>query len=223
MEVAEHFGVKPPSVQDWLKRGVISKDKLPELWAYFSDVVGPEHWGLDATAVAGQAKTTTAASFIIGQHPDDELPEGMVAIPEYSLRLSAGPGRPAVSYEIEEMREPATYRLSWLQGEGLNPKHLRRFKVTGESMIPLLYPNDVVLVNLEEGGFERIKDGSIYAILYGEDLRLKRLLFRRGDGTLTLRSENQKQYPDETLTLEQAQEFITVLGRVRDKSGTGGL
>lgn len=47
VDVARHFGVKPPSVQDWLKRGVIAKDKLPALWAYFSDVVGPDHWGLD--------------------------------------------------------------------------------------------------------------------------------------------------------------------------------
>lgn len=46
-EVAAHFGVKPPSVTDWLKFGVIAKKHLPKLWAYFSDVVGPEHWGLD--------------------------------------------------------------------------------------------------------------------------------------------------------------------------------
>jgi len=44
--VATAFGVKPPSVQDWLNRGVIGKDKLPKLWDYFADVVGPEHWGL---------------------------------------------------------------------------------------------------------------------------------------------------------------------------------
>lgn len=46
VEVAQHFGVKPPSVQDWINRGTISKEKLPDLWEYFSDVVGPEHWGL---------------------------------------------------------------------------------------------------------------------------------------------------------------------------------
>lgn len=44
--VAEHFGVKPPSVQDWIKRGTIDKARLPGLWQYFSDVVGPTHWGL---------------------------------------------------------------------------------------------------------------------------------------------------------------------------------
>jgi len=46
VDVAAHFGVKPPSVQDWLNRGVIAKEKLPELWSYFSDVCTPEHWGL---------------------------------------------------------------------------------------------------------------------------------------------------------------------------------
>jgi len=45
-DVAAHFGVKQPSLADWKKRGTISKEKLPELWHYFSDIVGPEHWGL---------------------------------------------------------------------------------------------------------------------------------------------------------------------------------
>ena len=46
-EVARHFKVQPPSIYDWIKKGSISKDKLPELWRFFADVVGPEHWGLN--------------------------------------------------------------------------------------------------------------------------------------------------------------------------------
>lgn len=45
-EFARHFGVKPPSIQDWINHGRIAKDHLTRLWEYFSDVVGPEHWGL---------------------------------------------------------------------------------------------------------------------------------------------------------------------------------
>lgn len=45
-EVAKHFNVKPPSINDWKARGTIDKSKIPELFRYFSDVVGPEHWGL---------------------------------------------------------------------------------------------------------------------------------------------------------------------------------
>lgn len=45
-EIARHFGMKPPSLSDWVKKGSVAKDKLPELWRYFSDVVGPAHWDL---------------------------------------------------------------------------------------------------------------------------------------------------------------------------------
>ncbi|PRT57203.1 hypothetical protein C6086_31915 [Escherichia coli] len=36
-EIARHFKVQPPSIHDWIKKGSISKDKLPELWRFFSD------------------------------------------------------------------------------------------------------------------------------------------------------------------------------------------
>lgn len=48
-DVAKHFGIKTPSIYDWIKKGSISKDRLFGLWAYFSDVVGPEHWGLQSS------------------------------------------------------------------------------------------------------------------------------------------------------------------------------
>jgi len=47
-EVAHHFGVKPPSVTDWKTTGRIAKKHIEKLVEYFSDVVGPEHWGLTA-------------------------------------------------------------------------------------------------------------------------------------------------------------------------------
>lgn len=60
-EIARHFGVKPPSIHDWMKKGSIDKSKLPELWAYFSDVVGAEHWGLKELPTAAQATGTMEA------------------------------------------------------------------------------------------------------------------------------------------------------------------
>lgn len=44
--IARHFGVKPSSVEDWIKKGAISKQRLPELYRYFSDVANWDHWGL---------------------------------------------------------------------------------------------------------------------------------------------------------------------------------
>jgi len=46
-KLADDFQVKPPSIQGWVKNGRIDKSKLMDVIAYFEDVVGPEHWGLD--------------------------------------------------------------------------------------------------------------------------------------------------------------------------------
>ena len=45
-QLADDFLVKPPSIQGWVKNGRIDKSKLMDVITYFSDVVGPEHWGL---------------------------------------------------------------------------------------------------------------------------------------------------------------------------------
>lgn len=46
-EVADHFGIKPPSVKDWQKKGCIHKRHLGRLVNYFADVVPPSHWGVE--------------------------------------------------------------------------------------------------------------------------------------------------------------------------------
>lgn len=45
-EVAAAFGVKQPSVSEWIKFGRIGKKHITRLVQYFSVQVGPEHWGL---------------------------------------------------------------------------------------------------------------------------------------------------------------------------------
>ncbi|CUI07850.1 hypothetical protein BN2497_10477 [Janthinobacterium sp. CG23_2] len=82
----------------------------------------------------------------------------------------------------------------------------------------MLFPRDTILVNADE---TNIVDGKLYAIRYGDDLRVK-YLYRRLDGTVVLRSVNPA-YRDEEVPPELAQEYICVIGRVRDKSGKGGL
>jgi phage repressor protein C with HTH and peptisase S24 domain len=85
-------------------------------------------------------------------------------------------------------------------------------------MEPLLYSGDSILVDTSD---RAIQDGRVYAIRYGQEMRVKRL-FVRLDGTITLRSDNPA-YKDEDVPEKVAQEHIAVIGRVRDKSGNGGL
>lgn len=149
-------------------------------------------------------------------HPDDDHDPDIVYVPESRIEFSGGSGR--VAYELLEDEEPATYRLSWFQKYGINPDKVRRFRVSGDSMVPLLYPRDTILVSTEE---TNIIDGKLYAIRYGDELRVK-YLSRRLDGTVILRSVNPS-YKDEEVSAQLADEHITVIGRVRDRSGTGGL
>lgn len=77
--VARHFGVKPPSVQEWIKYGRIGKERLGALFSYFSDVCEPGHWGLsdperlllsDPMTIAGDVivRSVTPASGAVSSH-----------------------------------------------------------------------------------------------------------------------------------------------------------
>lgn len=158
---------------------------------------------------------------VVARHPDDDLGAGEIEIAEYNVKFSGGDGNVVIDYELAEESEPATYRLSWVQRMRLNPEKLKRFKVKGDSMETLLFQGDTVLVNTAENTFDQIIDGKVYAIRYGNELRVKRL-FRKLDGTLTLHSDNPA-HKEEVVPPALVQQHITIIGRVRDKSGSGGL
>jgi len=156
---------------------------------------------------------------VLTHHLDDPLPDHIVLVPEYKVLFGAGGG--VINYEIEEGTQKL-YEYSWFAKEHMNPKHVRRFKVKNDSMEPTIYSGDSVLVNMEENDISQVIDGRIYAIRYGDELKIKRLI-KKLDGSLTLYSDNKEIYKPEDLSPEMVQEHITIIGRVRDKSGKGGL
>lgn len=114
--LAAHFGVKPPSIQDWVKHGTIDKGKLVELWRFFSDVVGPEHWGLPADASLAptaeepskpyrnpdpQAELAAALSVLLGRLPllDDYTADKVLG----ALRAATKPDAPMPRIERDLM------------------------------------------------------------------------------------------------------------------------
>ena len=216
-QFAKLVGVSNPTVTDWEKSaddGGIKEIAGVRLTKICEVLKLDPHWLLyGATAVPpGRRMGLIAAS-----HPDDPVRDDVIFVPESRIEFSGGYGRPA-QFELIEDEEPATYRLSWFQKYGINPEHVRRFRVSGDSMIPMLYPRDTILVNTDE---TNIVDGKLYAIRYGDELRVK-YLSRRLDGTIVLRSVNPS-YKDEEVSPELADQHISIIGRVRDTSGTGGL
>lgn len=206
-EMARYIGVTPQAVQKWMSGITEPRGRNLELAAEYLGVT-PAVLKFGGQEVKGN---------VVALHPEDPLPEDVVLVPESRIEFSAGNGRIAIFEEVEDA-EPAIYRRSWLRKHGLNPARLRRFPVSGDSQEPMLFHGDTVLVNLDE---THIVDGKLYAIRYDNDLRIK-YLYRKLDGTLILRSKNPA-YPDEEVPPELANEHISIIGRVRDASGPGGL
>ena len=211
--LARHVGVSPQAVQKWLLGETEPRrHHIDAIAAFLGVTPAMLLYGVDQ---ASPPKDDDQG--VVAWHPDDPLSDELVLIPESTIEFAAGNGREAI-YEIVEQNSPATYRLSWLRHEGINPKRARRFRVSGESQEPFLFDKDIVLVNLDE---TEIIDGKLYAIRYDNDLRVK-FLFKRLDGTLVLHSMNPA-YPDEQVPPHLVDQHISIIGRVRDKSGKGGL
>lgn len=56
-DVAKEFGIKPPSVTSWIQTGRVDKSHIDKLVAFFSDVVGPEHFGINSAFESNISKT----------------------------------------------------------------------------------------------------------------------------------------------------------------------
>lgn len=86
--LADHFEVSPPSIQDWVKRGTIDKGRLPDLWEFFKDVVGPAHWGLKSFTPGRLENPTVTAALL---HAAEPPPGAQLSARAFSLgsRLDA--------------------------------------------------------------------------------------------------------------------------------------
>jgi phage repressor protein C with HTH and peptisase S24 domain len=187
-------------------------DVARKIEAALNESVG---WMDNDHSIAGTGPGTK--SNVRAIHPDDKQPDDVVYVQESRISFSAGNGRTA-NYELIDEEEPASYRLSWFQKYGINPDRVKRFRVSGDSMEPMLFDRDTILVNMDE---TNIVDNKMYAIRYGDELRVK-YLRKKLDGSILLRSINPL-YKEEEVSPALASEHITIIGRVRDASGTGGL
>lgn len=144
----------------------------------------------------------------------DKLPAGFVQIPEYKICFGAGEAEEPTYEEIQDC-VPAYFRSTFFSDRGINPKNCKRFKVIGDSMIPLINDGDYITVDCTPKDY--IENNQIYALVFDHSLRIKRLI--KSFKTLTIRSDNQI-YPDEVLTLEEAAQMIHIIGKVIERSGS---
>lgn len=177
--VAAYFGVKPPSVQDWINRGTIGKEKLPKLWAYFADVVGPEHWGLSSaeapypTDGVVQSEISVGGVNVIPSAHSLQQETSDVVIRQFQTGGSMGKGivlaeQPGVIKEwrvSERWAQENVHRIT-------SVKNLAIVTGFGPSMQPLFNPGDPLLV---DRGINRADVDGIYFFRVGEEGFVKQL------------------------------------------------
>lgn len=209
---------------------VMSKFKLTRSWgSQYAQIKGGSSFAsraarnmeakLDMPSMYLDKLDVSAGTPVSAIGDEDHLPDEYVQIRESEVKFAAGNGRTPLFDEITSS-VPRTYRRSWFVDEGINPDNARCFKVDGDSMEELLYHGDTVLVNLAE---TNIINGKVYALRYGDELKIKRV-YRKIDGGLVLHSDNPLFIPrDEEIPADVVTQHIGIIGRVRDKSGKGGL
>lgn len=144
----------------------------------------------------------------------DKLPAGFVQIPEYKICFGAGEAEEPTYEEIQDC-VPAYFRSTFFSDRGINPKNCKRFKVIGDSMIPLINDGDYITVDCTPKDY--IENNQIYALVFDHSLRIKRLI--KSFKSLTIRSDNPI-YSDEVLTLEEAAQMLHIIGKVIERSGS---
>lgn len=164
-------------------------------------------------------KGTPEEKDVVALGDNEPAPDGYVQIPEYAIYCAAGHGY-TPSYEELTDVEPATYRESFFTSRHINPKSCKRLCVMGDSMEPTLFAGDKILVNLDD---KKIVDRHVYVINVGEEVRVKRLV-RRLNGDIVIKSDN-PEYDDEVIDVNLPEDscYFSIIGRVIDKSGGGGL
>jgi phage repressor protein C with HTH and peptisase S24 domain len=163
---------------------------------------------LDAPIDNGSNKKTV----MLWSVPSDLQDDVYAMVPRVAVSLAAGNGGRIV--ETEQELPPLAFRRDWMQTKCVtSKKNLKVLEVRGESMTPYLQDGDSVLIDMGQGD---IQDNQIYAIWYGDELRIKRLS-KRFDGGILIRSDNPA-YQDEVLSQEEAR-HITVLGKLLWRGG----
>ncbi len=74
-----------------------------------------------------------------------KAPEGWTRLPRYEVEASAGGGR---LVEAESVVDWWLFREDWLRRQGIRPDRAALVRVDGDSMVPLITPGDIVLVDL---------------------------------------------------------------------------
>lgn len=151
--------------------------------------------------------------------PEDLDPDVYVIIPHVDIKFSAGDGRIA-EFEHVPQKFFIARTWEWIQEKHISPKNLITIEVEGDSMEPKLPSGSIVILDKSINTIDQIQSDKVYAIRYGDELKIKRLS-RRYDGALIIDSDNNS-YGREIVEPDQL-EHISIIGKYISHTYDGDL
>lgn len=137
-------------------------------------------------------------SYLGGQAESE--PVELAPVDRFALAVSAGHGASEVAFPAETVPFAAQH----LRRHNLKPADLAVLDVRGDSMEPILYDGDTILVDKVKS---RPQSGKMYVVLRGDNVQVKWVMVTRR--AITLVSENEA-YPPERVDPHDNPEFYRV-------------
>lgn len=142
--------------------------------------------------------------------------EDFVRVPLHEVELAAGSG---AQNDLEAVGAHLLFRRDWMKKQGLAPRDARLARVRGDSMMPMLFDRDVILIDMSKttlpAGAKR-PNGThasyLVAIEQDGEARVK-WAERPNESTLIIASENSTSYRPEIFVGEEAH-TVRIVGRV---------
>ncbi|MDQ8954518.1 S24 family peptidase [Acinetobacter rudis] len=180
-------------------------------------------WLLDGHESHGPSHSTTSEinckPVFAWETPEDLDPNAYVIIPHVNVRFSAGNGCIA-EFEPTEKELGTAQPIDWIHKKKISPKNLVTVDIDGDSMEPRIPNGSVVMLDKSINTLDQVQSGRVYAIRYGNELKIKRLS-RRFDGALIIDSDN-PEYKTEIVELNQL-EHISIIGKYVSHSYDGEI
>jgi phage repressor protein C with HTH and peptisase S24 domain len=125
---------------------------------------------------------------------------GTAFVDQFDLQVSAGAG----SLGVAVPKEPIPFNANWLRRHGLRASEVAMLEVRGDSMEPILFDGDAVLVAKRSS---KPKSGKMYVVARPDSVQVKWVTVLRS--AVQLVSENDA-YPPERVEGHDGPQFFRV-------------
>lgn len=209
---ARKIGAEPQNITHWQNR-----NQIPVSWLYKAarflkcdaEWLATGHGDPELSPQEGVREVVVHAYDIRTWKEQEELdPTVEVLVSSYDVKLSAGPGAINPEFVRTEYRIP--FQVEYLRRRSLVASNLKLMKVRGESMEPTIADAATVMIDTSQ---TNVIDGKIYALVLGEECKIKRLRKRFDGGLIVMSDSTAPQYADEEVPPDGT-EHVMILGRV---------